>query len=118
MTKINNHRHPAGLERVILKKIPKILLGGIFIPFFMSIFGRLFPIAGTAAEIEKHLITIDIFSISLFFMVASAAFTVTIGCIIVVLMKGPGYVADAYELEDFEHPSPAEINKKQLNGKH
>ena len=115
MTKINNLRHPAGLEWVLLKNIPNILLGGIFIPFFMSIFVRLFPIAGTAAEIEKHLISIDIFSISLFFMVASAAFTVTIGCIIVVFMKGPGYVADAYELEDFNHPRSADKRKKHLN---
>jgi hypothetical protein len=104
MTKIDNHYDPAGLERVILKKIPKILLGGIFIPFFMSIFVRLFPLAGTAAEIEKHLISIDMFSISLFFIVASAAFAVTIVCVIVALMKGPGYVVDAYELENFEHP--------------
>lgn len=115
MTKIHNIRHPAGLEWMILKKIPKILLGGIFIPFFMSIFVRLFPIAGTAAEIEKHLISIDIFSISLFLMVALAAFTVTIGCVIVVLMKGPGYVADAYELEDFDHPRSVDKRNKHLN---
>lgn len=115
MTKLHNHRHPAGLEWVILKKIPKILLGGIFIPFFMSIFVRLFPVAGTAAEIEKHLISIDIFSISLFFMVASAAFTMTIGCIIVVLMKGPAHIVDAYELEKFSHPRPGDKSKKHLN---
>lgn len=115
MTKLHYHRHPAGLEWVILKKIPKILLGGIFIPFFMSIIVRLFPIAGSAAEIEKHLISIDIFSISLFFMVASAAFTVTIGCVIVVLMKGPAYIADAYELEKFSHPRLRDKSKKHLN---
>ena len=33
MTKINNHHHPAGLEWMILRKIPKILLGGIFMSF-------------------------------------------------------------------------------------
>lgn len=104
MTKIDNHNDPADFERVILQKIPKILLGGIFISFFMSIFVRLFPITGTAAEIEKHLISIDIFSIYLFFTVASVAFAVTIVCVIVALMKGPGYVVDAYELENFEHP--------------
>ena len=118
MTKIHNHTHPAGFERMILKKIPKVLLGGIFIPFFMSAFVRLFPVAGTAAEIEKHVISIDILSISLFFMVASAAFTVTIGCVIVVLMKGPAYVADAYELDDFDHPRLVAKRKKQLTGKH
>ena len=54
MTKLHNHRHPPGLERVILKKIPRIILAGIFIPLFTSILARLYPIDGTAAEIAKH----------------------------------------------------------------
>ena len=104
MPKLHNRRHPRGLEWVILKKIPKVLLGGIFIPLFMSVFSRVYPIAGSTVEIAKHQISIDILSISLAFMVFTAAFTVTIGCIIVVLMKGPAYVADAYELDDSETP--------------
>ncbi len=114
MTKLHNRRHAAGLEWVILKQIPKILLGGLFIPLFMSIFVRLFPITGSAAEIEKYLISVDILSISLFFMVVSAAFTVTIGCVIVVFMKGPAYVADAYALEDADKPAPCNDSKKHL----
>ena len=106
MTKLHNKRHPAGLERVILKKIPQILLAGIFIPLFMVFFSRLFPITGTPAEIAKYQISVDILSISLAFMTFSAAFTVTIGCIIVVLMKGPAYVADPYKLEDSDKPWP------------
>ena len=58
-----HHHHPVAPERLILKKIPKILLGGIFIPLFMSIFSRLLsiiePIEGTAAEIASHQISID-----------------------------------------------------------
>lgn len=108
MTRINNLRHPAGFERVILKKIPKLLLGGLFIPVFMSVFARLFPLAGTAAEIERHLISIDILSISLFFIVALSALAVTIVCVIVFLMKGPACVSDAYELDNFQHPGPAD----------
>lgn len=104
MTKLHNQRHPAGLEWVILKKIPRILLAGIFIPLFMVFFSRLFPVAGTSAEIAKYQISVDILSISLAFMTFSTAFTVTIGCIIVVLMKGPAYVADPYKLEDSEKP--------------
>lgn len=106
MSKIHNHRHPRGLEWVILKKIPKVILAGIFIPLFMAIFSRAYPIAGSAAEIARHQINVDILSISLYFMVVSAAFTVTIGCITFVLVKGkgPAYVADACKLEDSNHP--------------
>ena len=104
MTKLHNKRYPAGLERVILKKIPKVLLAGFFIPLFMSVFARMFPSGASAADIAKYQLSVDIFSISLAFITFSAAFTVTIGCIIVVLMKGPAYVADAYELEDADQP--------------
>jgi hypothetical protein len=112
MARLHNHRHPDGLERVILKKLPKVLLGGIFIPLFMAIFARLYPIAGSVTEIAKHQISIDILAISLFFMVFSAAFTVTIGCVIVLLMKGPAYVADAYELEDSDKPDADDISNR------
>ncbi|NNJ95544.1 MAG: hypothetical protein HKP12_00075 [Gammaproteobacteria bacterium] len=113
MSRLHNHRHPAGLERVILRKLPKILLGGIFIPIFMVIFVRLIPLSGTATEIAKYQISVDILAISLIFMVCSAAFTVTIGCVIVMLMKGPAYVADAYELEDSDELEPDDKNKKR-----
>jgi len=112
MARLHNHRHPDGLERVILKKLPKVLLGGIGVPLLMAIFARLLPIAGTANEVAKYQISVDIMAISLFFMVVSATFTVTIGCVIVMLMKGPAYVADAYELEDSEEPETEEKAKK------
>ena len=37
MKKLHDRHYPAGLEWVILKKLPMVLLGGIFIPLFMSI---------------------------------------------------------------------------------
>ena len=45
-------------------------------------------------------------------MVITAVFTVTIGCIIVVLMKGPAYVADAYKLDDSEQPATKDKTSK------
>lgn len=112
MKKLHNQHHPAGLEWVILKMLPKILLGGIFIPLFMSALIRLYPTASTAAEIAKHQISIDILSISLFVTVLTAVFTVAIGCIVVVLMKGPAYVADAYELDDADRPERDNKNNR------
>ena len=112
MSRLHNHRHPPGLERVILRKLPKIILGGIFIPIFMIVFVRLLPLSGTAMDVAKYQISVDILAISLVFMVCSAAFTVTIGCVIVMLMKGPAYVADAYELEDSDEHEPDDKNKE------
>ncbi len=106
MKKLHNKHHAAGLEWVILKTLPKILAGGLFIPLFMSAFIRFFPAGVTLAEIEKHQISIDILSIALFFAVLTAVITVAIGAITVILMKGPAYVADAYHLEDAEYPDP------------
>jgi hypothetical protein len=110
------HHHPVAPERLILKKIPKFLLGGIFIPLFISILSRLLsiiePIDGTAAEIARHQTSIDILCISLYFMVASASFTVSLVCVIVALMRSPAYVANAYELEKFAHPRLDKNNKR------
>ncbi len=113
MTKLHNHRHPAGLERVILKKVPGLILAGFFIPLFMSLFARLHPIAGSSAEIAKYQISVDILSISLGFMILLSTFTLTIGCVIVALMKGPAYVADAYNLEDADRPDTGIKRNKQ-----
>lgn len=104
MKKLHNHRSPAGLEWTFLKMIPKILLGAIFVPALMSVFVRLFPISGTAAEIARHQHGIDILAIALCVTALTAVFTITIACVIIVVMKGPAYVADAYELNDADRP--------------
>ena len=111
MKKLHNQHHPAGLEWVILKMLPKILGAGIFIPLLLSIFVRLFPFERPAAELAKLYMSIDILSIALFFSVISAVITVAIGCVIVVLMKGPAYVADAYDLNDADKPEPENTEK-------
>ena len=110
MKKLHDRHYPAGLEWVILKKLPMVLLGGIFIPLFMSIIVRLFPAAESATEIAKQQTSIDILSVALFIVVFISVFTLTIGCVVVVLMKGPGYVADAYKLEDSDRPGPDNEN--------
>jgi len=102
----NTRREPPGLERVILRKLPMVLLGGTLIPLAVSLTSRLFPPDGSAMQIAKHLHTIDILSIATAITVWTAVLTVAIGCVVVVLMKGPGYVADGYELVDAEQPKP------------
>ncbi len=111
MRKLHNQHHPAGLEWRILKMLPMVMAAGIFIPLFLSALVRLFPFVRPEADISKLLISIDILSISIFFAVLSGVITVAIGCITVVLMKGPAYVADAYELDDADRPDADDGNK-------
>jgi hypothetical protein len=108
MGKLHNHRYPPGIERDILRKLPKYLLASLLIPLFMALFVRLPLIeelfASTAEAIARLHTTIDFLAIAIFVSVLPIILTVFIGCIIVMLMKGPAYVADAYELEDADKP--------------
>lgn len=104
LRKINNNREPAGLEWKILRKLPHVLIGGTLIPLFIAGTSRLFPPEGTAIEIARHIGMIDILSIATGITIWTAVFTVAIGCVTVVLMKGPGYVADGYEVSDSDEP--------------
>jgi hypothetical protein len=90
----------------ILRKLPLALLLGTFLPIAISITNRVFPPASSPAEIEKYVTMVDILSIAFVLTIWSAAMTVAIGCFLVVVMKGPAYVADAYELVDSSHPKP------------
>lgn len=114
MSKLHNHRYPPGLERVLLRKIPKYLLGSIIIPLFMVIFVRLSPIenlfASTAEEVAKLHTTIDYLSIAIFVGILPVILALFIGCIIVILMKGPAYIADAYDVDDADKPDDDDKN--------
>ena len=47
---------------------------------------------------------VDIAAIAVAVTSLTAVFTVTIGAVIVFIMKGPGYVADPYEVNDAAEP--------------
>ena len=104
LRKIHDRRAPPGLERKILRMLPRVLLGGTMVPLLMSLGARLFPPQGTAAEIAKQTMTLDIFSFALGVTIWSAVITVTFGCIVVAVMKGPAYVADAYPVSHADRP--------------
>lgn len=111
MKKLHNKHHPPGLEWRILKMLPMIMAAGIFVPLFLSAFVRIFPFFWSEHDISKWQTGVDIVSISLFFAISSTVITVAIGCITIMLMKGPAFVADAYELDDADQPDPENDSK-------
>jgi hypothetical protein len=101
----DSRRSPPGLERVILRKLPGALLAGTLIPLFCYAIAWLYPQAAGDSTVEKYLTTVGIAAIAAVITAWTAVFTVAIGCVVVVLMKGPAYVADRYNLIDADEPA-------------
>jgi hypothetical protein len=94
---------PAGDERRVLRLLPKILIVGSLMVGIPSLAARLFVIPGPQ-EMATLVTTVDIYAISLLVLHWTVVFTVAIGAFIVMVMKGPAYVADAYPLDDADLP--------------
>ena len=103
--KLHDCRAAPGLERVIWRKLPSALLGSISVPLGLSVAARLVPGDGTLDEVAKGIRTVDYFALGLGMTLLTAVFTVAIGCVIVMIMKGPAYVADRYDLNAADEPA-------------
>lgn len=84
---------PSGYEWVLFKKIPQILLLGVAIlGGCIAYLNHLSDLPQAVAQRYVY-ICLGLLFTHCFFV--GAAF---IGCIVVIIMKGPAYVADPYEL--------------------
>jgi hypothetical protein len=102
--KLHARREPPGLERQILRKLPKVTLVGLMIPAALAVLVRILP-PEPGLDVAKHIKSVDIFAIASAITFFTAVFTVAIGCVIVYIMKGPAYVADAYPLQHSDRPA-------------
>lgn len=100
-----SHREPPGLERQVLRRLPLIALAGTLIPAFFAVASHLFPPVEPGIDLARHLHFVDLLAVATVVTHWTAVLTVAIGCIVVVLMKGPAYVADRYDVRDADHPS-------------
>lgn len=96
------------MEWVILRKLPGIFLGGLALIALITWAFHQWPPEGNEFEVAKRLLNIDIFAIGLAVVHVTAVGTVAIGCVVVVIMKGPAYVADGIPVVDAESPEAAD----------
>ena len=101
--RLHNRCEPPGLELAILRRLPKALLFGTLIPVGLSVIVRLLP-AAADVDTAKRIMTADIFAFATVLTFWTAVLTIAIGCVVVYVLKGPAYVADAYPLEDSPRP--------------
>lgn len=86
-------RYPIGIEWPILKKIPLVFVIGTALIISPAVMIHLKNTIVTAAQYQTIYLCLGIMFTFWFFVGVLA-----IGCVLIMLMKGPGYVADAYEL--------------------
>lgn len=100
-----SRREARGFEWRLLRRLPMIWLAGTLLPALYALGARLAESGLGAAAAEKALQPTDILAIAAVLLHWSVVLTVSIGCVIVVVMKGHAYVADAYPLVERETPA-------------
>ena len=98
---------PPGLERLVLRRLPGGLLLSTLLIGLPALLARLFPWTGSEADVAVRIMTIDIYAIAAVVLHWTIVFTIAIAALVVIVMKGPAYVADPYPLDDAEEPGGA-----------
>jgi nicotinamide riboside transporter PnuC len=100
----NSIRSPSGLEWSLWKKLPAIALIGTLLPLLAlgAIHGWAAP--QTSAAQDRMLQLADIVVIAVLVFHWTMVVTVGIGCVIVMVMKGPSYQADSYPISHSDAP--------------
>ena len=95
---------PYGFEWRLLRLMPTVCVAGTLLPAVMSFAARFLITTGSAAELARRIQLFDFVMIGLVIFIWTLVLTVSIGCVIVWLMKGPAYVADGYEVSHSDTP--------------
>lgn len=105
-------RSAPGLEWALWKKLPWITLAGTALPLgLVGLAWLAAPQALTPAD-DRQLTQWLYMAIGVVVLHWTLVLTAAIGCVIVMLMKGPAYVADGLEVPHFDHPgSPTSDDK-------
>jgi hypothetical protein len=96
-------RAPAGLEWTVLRRLPMIALAGTVL-CIAGMFAATLFLDGDPVSI-KFATTIKIVLASVVVLHWTVVFTAALLCMIVMIAKGPAYVADAYPLIDSDRPA-------------
>ena len=93
-------RSPAGLEWQIWQRLHLIFGAGTLLPLMAG--GGAYLLDGLDPSTQSPKAVEQFFYVMVGVVVLNwtLVLTLAIGCVIVMLMKGPAYVADAYEMEE------------------
>ena len=93
---------PAGLERTVLRQLPQVTIAGTAVLPLPSLLLHLLEWLEPPLESAGGLAMLDVYVISLVVLHWTVMLTVAIAAFIVMVMKGPAYVADPYPMQESE----------------
>ena len=99
----NSRRSASGLEWKLWRRLPVVLAVGTLLPLLAAQLLHWLADPGNAAGL-RWLQTMDYVVIGVLVCHWTAVGTLAIGCVVVMLMKGPGYVADGLEVSHSDAP--------------
>jgi hypothetical protein len=97
-------RCASGLEWSLWRKLPLIALLGTVLPLLGLLAVHAMTDADANAAQVRWLQMADYFVGAVLVFHWTMVLTVAIGCVIVMVMKGPGYVADGYAVPHSDRP--------------
>jgi hypothetical protein len=97
-------RSANGLEWALWRKLPMIALLGTLLPLLGLLAVHAMTDSDDSAAQARWLQVADYFVGAVLVFHWTMVLTVAIGCVIVMVMKGPGYVADAYPVSHSDRP--------------
>lgn len=97
-------REASGLEWTLWRKLPLILLTGTALPLLALGVLHLLADPEASAQEARWLQVADYVVGGVVVFHWSMVLTLGIGCVIVIVMKGPGYVADGYQVSHSDQP--------------
>lgn len=100
----HTRRAVSGLEWTLWKKLPLITLAGTVLPLAVLALVHLMHGDSPDPSTARWLLKLDYVVAGIILFHWSMMMTVGIGCLIVMAMKGPGYVADGYVLPHSDQP--------------
>ena len=96
-------RSASGLEWALWRKLPLIALAGTALPLLGLALYHAGADAGNPAEARAlQLADFIVFGVVVFHW--TLVITAAIGCVVVMVMKGPAYVADGLDVSHSEQP--------------
>ena len=101
-------RSAPGLEQLVWRRLPAILLWGTLLPLALALAGAnhvLAPAVPESGASNAALLLWDYLVYGVVLLHWTLVLKVALGCFIVRVMKGPAYVADAYSFPEHDDAS-------------
>jgi hypothetical protein len=97
-------RSPSGLEWVLWRRLPFIFLVGASVPCAIVVVAWFLSSGDVQAATHRQLMQWIYMMVGMLILHLTLVLTLAIGCVIVMVMKGPAYVADPYFLDGSKQP--------------